>query len=68
MSMIRQQQLKEFVPPNQNPGERSDNASSGPLSLFLVFLAKNWVENATVRPMSPDWSNYFSNQNLLSVV
>ena len=66
--MIRRQQLKEAIPPNPTPGERSDNASSGPSSLFLVFLAKNWVENATIRPLSPNWSNYFSNKNMLSAV
>ena len=63
--MTRRQQLKEVVPPNQTPGERSDNASSGPPSLFLVFLDENWVENETVRHLSLDWSNYLSNQNLL---
>ena len=59
--MTRQQQLKEAVPPNQTPRERSDNASLGPPSLFLVFLAENWVENITLRPLSHDWSNYLSN-------
>ena len=59
--MTRRQQLKEVVPPNQTPRERSDNASSGPPSLFLVFLAENWVENTTLKPPSPDWSNYLSN-------
>ena len=61
MSMIRQQQLKEAVPPKQTPGEHSDNASSGPPSLFLVFLAEKWVENTILRPMSLDSSNYLSN-------
>ena len=63
--MIRQQQLKEVVPPNQTPGEHSNNASSRPPSLSLVFLAENWVENATIKPLSPDWFNYLSNNNLL---
>ena len=66
--MTRRQQHKEAVSPNQTPGDRSDIASSGPPSLFLVFLAENWVENATVRPLSPDWSNYLSNENMLSAV
>ena len=59
--MTRRQQLKEAIPPNQSPGECSNNASLGPPSLFLVFLAENWVENITLRPLSPDWSNYLSN-------
>ena len=48
--MTRRQQLKEAIPSYQSPGERSNNASSGPWSLFLVFLAENWVENTTVEP------------------
>ena len=47
--MTRRQQLKEAVTPNQTPRECSDNAFSGPQSLFLVFLAENWVETATVK-------------------
>ena len=48
MLRIRGQQLKEAVPPYQSLGECSNNTSSGPLSLFLVFLVEKWVENATV--------------------
>ena len=60
--MTRRKKIKEVVPPNQTLGERSDNASSGPPSLLLVFFVENWVENTTVRPLSLDWSNYLSNQ------
>ena len=60
--------LKEVVPPNQNLREHSENASLGPPSLFLVFLAENWVENATIKPLSPDWFNYLSNKNIFSAI
>ena len=68
MLRTRRQQLKEAVPPYQSPGERSNNASSGPPSLFLVFLDENWVKNATVKPLSLDWFNYLSNKNMLLAV
>ena len=68
MLSTKRQQLEEAVPPYQTSGERSNNASSGPPSLFLVFLAENSMEIAIVKPLSPDWFNYLSNKNLLSEV
>ena len=53
----RRQQRQEAVPPYQTPRERSNNTSSRPLSLFLVFLAENWWRCKQQNPLSTDQFN-----------
>ena len=63
----RQQQRQEVVPPYQNPGEHSNNASSGPPSLFLVFLAENQWRMQIVDQSNISIKHYALNSKIIQL-